>query len=397
MKVFFKKFKRLKFIYKFIYLLISFLFLVSTIYFTNSLLLLKGIENGIRVGIIILFIIFLLLYVLVSLLLLFTQKNKSFIFSSVFVFIIVIILFILGFFISKTYAFIGKMSEGSIIYSSSLVTMKGCNVDNSSIVGIIDNDKDIEGFVLAHKLLKRENLEDVNLKKYTNYLDMLMDLYDGVTNGILIGSNYISSYSSYDVFSNIANDTEEIAYYNEEFKIEREENQKRLTEPFTVLLLGVDSEQEGLKSNASFNGDTMMLISFNPKTLNATVFSIPRDTYVPISCYGGGMSKINSSTSGGTSCVIDTIENLIDIPIDYYVKINFKGVVDLVDALNGVEVDVPIKFCEQDSNRDFSNMICLEKGYQNLNGEEALALSRHRKTLLYGDFQRVRTRSGLLR
>ena len=116
-----------------------------------------------------------------------------------------------------------------------------------------------------------------------------------------------------------------------------------------------------------------------------------RDTFVAISCYGGTESKINSSAYGGTSCVVKTIENLTDIKIDYYVKINFTGVVKLVDDLGGVEVDVPIKFCEQDSQRRKSEeyRICLDKGVQVLNGEQALALSRHRKTLPLGDFQRV--------
>ena len=389
MKVFFKKFGRLKFIYKFMYLLTGLLFLIATIYFSYSLLLLKGIETGIRIGIIILFAIMLILYWFISLLVLFTKKNKTFIFSSIFTLIIIAVMFILGFFINKTYSVIDKMNEESVRYSSSLVVMSGNEINSSSVIGIINNEDDIEGNVLAKKLLKQEKLENVELKEYVDYLDMLMDLYEGVTNGILIGSNYVTNYSSYEVFSNIESETEEVAYYSEEMKIQNETTQKKLTEPFSVLLLGVDSESDGLKSNASFNGDTMMLITFNPNTLNATVFSIPRDTYVPIACWGGGKSKINASAGSGTKCVIDTIEDLVDFDIDYYVKINFKGVVDLVDALGGVEVDVPIKFCEQDSNRDFDNEICLDTGLQTLNGEEALALSRHRKTLLYGDFQRV--------
>ena len=89
-----------------------------------------------------------------------------------------------------------------------------------------------------------------------------------------------------------------------------------------------------------FNGDTLMLMSFNPKTLDAILLSIPRDTYVPIACNNKNYAKINSSAAYGTSCVISTINNLLGINIDYYVKINFKGVVDLVEAVGGVEVDV---------------------------------------------------------
>ena len=389
MKVFFRKFSRLKFIYKFIYILIGLLFLISTLFFSHSLLLLKGIETGIRVGIIVLFSFMLFLYLFISILLLFTKKNKTFIFSSIFIMIILIVMFILGYYINKTYKVIDKMSEERVRYSSSLVAMKDGSIDNNSTIGIINNKDDIEGYVLAKKLLEKEKLTNVELKEYVNYLDMLMDLYEHEVDGILIGSNYVANFSTYEVFVNIATNTKEIAYYSEEMKVKNTQNQKKLTEPFSILLLGVDSASDGLKSNASFNGDTMMLITFNPNTLNATVFSIPRDTYVPISCWGGGMSKINASAGSGTKCVIDTIEDLVDFNIDYYVKINFKGVVDLVNALDGIEVDVPIEFCEQDSNRNFYNQICLNKGLQTLDGEQALALARHRKTLLYGDFQRV--------
>ena len=244
MKVLLRKFGKLKFIYKFIYILVTILFISCTVYFTNSLLLLKGIENGIRAGIIVLFIIFVFIYILVSLLMLFTKRNKTFVFSSLFVFIVIIIITFLGYFITKTFNVIDQMSENSITYSTSLVTMKDGYVDDNSIIGIIDNEDDIEGYVLANKLLKQEKLENVELKQYTNYLDMLMDLYDGVTNGILIGSNYASNYSSYEIFANIKEESKEIAYYSEVFKSEEKTKQKRLTEPFTVFLLGVDSEYD---------------------------------------------------------------------------------------------------------------------------------------------------------
>ena len=87
-------------------------------------------------------------------------------------------------------------------------------------------------------------------------------------------------------------------------------NNKSLEAPFTVLALGVDSDRNGLNANAAFNGDTLILMTFNPKTLTATMFSIPRDTYVPIACRNNAYAKINSSAAYGTSCVIDTIEQL---------------------------------------------------------------------------------------
>jgi LCP family protein required for cell wall assembly len=125
-----------------------------------------------------------------------------------------------------------------------------------------------------------------------------------------------------------------------------------------------------------------MLITFNPNTLNATLLSIPRDSYVPIACYAGKpRSKITHAAWNGESCMIDTIENLTGITIDYYVKINFKGLVKIVDTLGGIDMDIPYSFCEQDSNRKFgNNTIYVKAGFQTLNGEQALAFSRNRHT-----------------
>ena len=132
-----------------------------------------------------------------------------------------------------------------------------------------------------------------------------------------------------------------------------------------------------------------MLISFDPETLHATMFSIPRDTYVRMAC-GGNLTKINAAAWGGTKCMVKTVENFTGLTIDYYAKINFRGVIDLVDVLGGITVDVPIDFCESNEDRmeGPGYEICLNKGVQVLNGKQALALARHRKTLPLGDFQR---------
>jgi LCP family protein required for cell wall assembly len=149
-----------------------------------------------------------------------------------------------------------------------------------------------------------------------------------------------------------------------------------------MLIMGIDSTEDDIKSATSFNGDSLILVTFNPKTLNATMLSIPRDTFVPIMCFSGHKkNKITHAAWYGESCMIDTIENFTGINIDYYAKINFKGVVKLVDALGGVQVDVPYSFCEQNSNREWGkNTVYVQKGLQTLTGEQALAFSRNRHT-----------------
>lgn len=393
MKSIIRKFKKLNVKYKVMFWIFSLLFLSSIVFMIQSLLLLKNIETVLRVLIIIFLIIGFVGYIFLSIIFLFSKKYKKYIINSVIISILSIGFIILCIYINKTYNIVDNMNKRMITYSTSLVVMKDTEFKNDKdfVVGMISDESNIEGNVLANKLIDKKKLDKIDIKYYDDNLEMLNDLYNGSIKGVLISSNYVLSYQGYENYVNIKTDTKIVYTYKEKMKNQdiKLGSNKSLTEPFTILLLGVDSEVDGLDQNTVFNGDTMMLITFNPKTLNTTIFSIPRDTYVPISCNGKRSSKINSSAIGGATCVINTIQDLIGIDIDYYVKINFKGVVDLVEALKGIEVDVPVDFCEQDSNRMYENEICLSKGLQTLNGEQALALSRHRHSLPLGDFQRV--------
>ncbi len=394
MKKILKKFKKLDKKYRMMFYIISVLYLVSIVFISQGLLLLKNIETVLRI----IFLIFIYLsyfgYLFISILLLFSKKKKSYIINSIFVILISIIFIIFSIYLNKTYNIVDRMSKDVVTYSSSLVVLKDTEFKNNSnfVVGMISDENDIEGHILANKLVDKKKLDKIDIKYYDNYLEMIGDLYNKSINGILVSTGYVVSFSGYDNYNNIGSETKIVYTYKEKRKniSLNSGSGKKLTEPFTILLLGVDSEVDGLKANQAFNGDTMMMITFNPTTLNTTVFSIPRDTYAPIACNGKRSNKINSSAVGGTTCVINTLKDFTGIDIDYYVKINFKGVVDLVEALDGIEVDVPVDFCEQDSNREFGeHEICLKKGVQTLNGEAALALSRHRHSLPLGDFQRV--------
>ena len=200
---------------------------------------------------------------------------------------------------------------------------------------------------------------------------------------------YQSMFTSIEAYKNISEDTKVI--YTQKKSVKQEVSAgKSLKEPFTILLMGIDSDTNDLSQSSSFNGDSLMLITFNPTTLNSTILSIPRDTYVPIACFNGKRkNKITHAAWQGEQCMMDTITGFTGIPIDYYVKINFKGAVQLVDALGGIDAEVPIGFCEQNSDRAWGeNTICVDAGYQHLNGEQALAWARHRKSAGFDDFVR---------
>ncbi len=374
-----------------IYLIIMVLFIVSSTFISISLIKLSGIETTLRIIALFLIVIYLFYYILKGYKFLVNKNKVKYWILCIITLILSIIFLILSYFIGTVYGEIGNLTEkDDSLYTGYLISLQDQDESLIKKSGIIKNTLDVEGYKIAKEIISDNNL-DYELITYDNYEDMIADLYNKTIEGAFVQSNYVSYFEYDENYKNINNETKIIYKKTIESKntnLNLSSN-KTLKEPFTILLMGVDSTENNINATDSFNGDTLMLITLNPKTLNATVFSIPRDLYVPISCRKGAKAKINSSTVGGTTCVLETIEDLIDIKIDYYAKINFRGVVDLVDALKGIDVEVTNKFCEQDSERSYANQICLDKGYQHLNGEQALAYARHRHTLPTGDLMRI--------
>jgi len=369
--------------------------------FIYSLSLLSGIENVIRYGIMIFTVVMAIIFVSFYISAIIKSKKRFYILFLIFIAISIAAQGFVAFNIIKLYNPISNINKSNITYTTDLIVLKDSNVKkvkdlNKMTIGYISKDKAKEDNTISELIIKENNLNDKNtVKEYTDYAEMLNDLYDKKIDAVFISSNYSVMFNTIEKFVNIKDDVRVITSKSKEFKKKETittnpVNKNIIKEPFTVLLMGVDSEQDGLDKNAAFNGDSLMLITFNPTTLNTTVLSIPRDTYVPITCFANKKkNKITHAAWQGVGCMQNTIENFTGIDIDYYVKMNFKGVVDLVDAHGGIDVDVPMKFCEQNSDRHWgSSTICLNEGMQHLNGEQALALARHRKTLALGDIQR---------
>jgi polyisoprenyl-teichoic acid--peptidoglycan teichoic acid transferase len=146
-------------------------------------------------------------------------------------------------------------------------------------------------------------------------------------------------------------------------------------EPFSVLMLGEDSRR-GEKGRT----DTIIVLTVNPHNNSVKMLSIPRDTRTEI--IGKGFDdKINHAHAfGGVEMTMDTVENFLDIPIDYYMKVNMMGFKDIVDAVGGVTVQNTLDFTYEG--------VHFPVGEINLNGEDALKYSRMRYDDPNGDFGR---------
>lgn len=157
-------------------------------------------------------------------------------------------------------------------------------------------------------------------------------------------------------------------------------------DPFSVLLLGVDTGGEERTDQG--RADTMIFVTVNPDTQKTTLTSIARDTYLEI--VGAYVyDKANHSYAyGGASMAMDTIENFLGVPVDHFIAINFQGLEDLVDALNGIELNNRFKFNVGDA--------IFEKGRIKMDGKKALTFARMRYDDPDDDYGRQRRQQDVI-
>jgi len=248
-------------------------------------------------------------------------------------------------------------------------------------VGYVDNDSFQEGNLLPKALLEKEKI-NVNYIPFASYNDMLLALFNGDINVAPLPEDYYSMFIVNEGYEEYLDQTSTFYSFTEKVKIlGTEQSTKNLTtEPFTILLMG----------NADGLSDTLILATFNPRTMTATMTSIPRDSYVPIACYTDqAKDKITHARVVSRQCTIDTVQNFLDVKVDYFVEVNFSAVVEVVDALGGLWLNSPVEFVGQDSSSDRGNFtVWVGEGWQTMDGQQVLTFARERHAMPGGDNQR---------
>ena len=281
-------------------------------------------------------------------------------------------------------------------YSTTLIAKKDSKYDsvddiNSETTIGIQSIKFYENGQLALDELRELDQTD-KIKQYSNLKEAFEALQKGEID--MMSSSGLSDEALLKLDSNLKNNYKEVVTFEVEEKVEAV--QKDITNtPFTILISGIDSRSTDITDIS--NSDSNILVSFNPNTGRVTTLSTPRDSYVQIQCGGFGYDKLTHAAAyGGTKCVKETLEKLYEVEVDYTIRINFVGVIEIVDALGGIEVDVPInkmnegvgEICEQDSHGR-RNAYCWTEGEVNtFDGETALAFARNRYNQDGGDLSR---------
>ncbi|MBE6138495.1 MAG: LytR family transcriptional regulator [Firmicutes bacterium] len=311
--------------------------------------------------------------------------------STILMFIISLILFLVGFvYIDKAIDFIDKI-DNSIVQKENynllvLNTSHKTSIEelNNGIIGVYNSNLGLGNLDKALNLLGKKISFKQN--KYDDLKLMLEDLTNKVIDAVLINDSVISIIESDLSYLNISmKKIDTIAILVEQADIAKYVDVTNT--PFNIYIAGSDSYGSIDKIT---NTDVNMVVTVDPVGHKLLLTSIPRDYYVKIPGLNG-MDKITHAGYYGIQTSVETVENLLDIEINYYAKVNFSTVKEVVDAIGGITVYNEFSFCMVESPE-----VCFKSGNIHLDGYRALMYARERKTFSTGDVQRVKNQQKVL-
>ncbi|MGN1277017.1 MAG: LCP family protein [Floccifex sp.] len=332
--------------------------------------------------------------------------------SFIFVFIIFILALIVYSYHKKHTLIAGLLSIALIICSlgsgyylhQMIQTLSNISYTNQtkkktiSIYALKDTSQDLEKGVIGYLAMNEEkSMECLNEYSkgieaigYSSSENMIHDFLDGLLDGICLDQSYLEIISEFEDMEDFEEKVKVIYQYTYTIKTaDTISSVDVINEPFIVLVSGIDTRTGSFEDSDS-RSDVNLVITINPNTHQIYLVSIPRDYYVQTvceqgdGCANGEMDKLTHTGWHGISTTEKTIENLLDIEINYNVLVNFQTIVTFVDLLDGVDV-----YSEYDTELSASFHACsVQEGMNHLNGECALAYARERYAYADGDRQR---------
>lgn len=321
------------------------------------------------------------------------------------------ILFIVGFnVVDDIDEFIGKVTNGANVQ----VTVMEVRVLAEDAAESLE---DIEGYTIGYMETRDRDYTDKVLDEIKETIDNNYDslamkddpammaeaLYTGEVDAIIVNAAIVSIYEDIEAYEDFETKTKVL----KEIKIEEEiagkndsssnnEGIYEYNEPssptemskssFVVYISGIDSYGD---VNVKSRSDVNILMAVNTETKKIVMVNTPRDYYVPLSVSDGVKDKLTHAGNYGVECSRDTLGMLYGVTADYYIRLNFTGFIDIIDAMGGVDVYSDYAF----SSRGYT----FSQGWNNdLSGEGALAFVRERKSFASGDNQRGKNQMALI-
>lgn len=238
------------------------------------------------------------------------------------------------------------------------------------------------------EILKKFDKEIVyKTLEYSSYMSLIDGLFNKEVDAIIMSASNINVIS--EVIEDFSDKTKIIHTIEHKIQSEQEVSNINVTkQSFNIYLSGIDVYGD---INVISRSDVNMIITVNPKTHEILLTSIPRDYYVQLNGTTGYKDKLTHAGLYGVNMSISTIEDLLDIEIDYYVRLNFTAVIKLVDAIGGIEIFSDKGFTTHGGE------CYIPYGIVNLDGKCALAFSRERYAYIDGDRHRIKNQQDVIK
>jgi LCP family protein required for cell wall assembly len=234
----------------------------------------------------------------------------------------------------------------------------------------------------------------VKTRSYGTMTELVDALYDDEVDAIILNKGYIALLQDKTEYADFSKQTRIIFEHTITREIDMPDISADVDKPFVIYCSGIDARDTDLSVKS--RSDTNILAVVNPTTRQILLINTPRDYYVPLHM-NGEMDKLTHAGLYGIDESMKTLDDLYGITTSYYVRVNFNGLVDIVDALGGIDVESPMEFTTNvmeipdDSGTDFiQRSYYFPEGKLHISGREALAFSRERYAFSDGDLQRGR-------
>lgn len=394
-------------VYKVIAILLSIVMIVLMAFFTYQLIKMDILPQN-------LFIPVILIFVLISLILilwinLMAHGVVSKVFAMIFVLLYTVSMGIGNFYVYKTDGFMQKVTDhkiGDVKNTVSIIVMDDSNIkDLSSLkgkkVGRLNNVDKVGTNKLLKSVKKKKGSNYFKTKKFDGALSEVEALYNGEIDAMILNESYRGNVTSVEEYEHFSTETRVV--YSTSYYTTKKNDSLVVSDitknPFTILISGNDTTGDVSELSRS---DVNMLVTINPKTSTILLTSMSRDTYVETVCDADGdtacpegqMDKITHTGIYGLNTTRQTVEKFYDLKVNYSFRVNFTSVIDVVDALDGIDLNV-----EEGEQCDlfWANMKPgLPVGLHHVDGETALAFARERKAYVDGDYQRVRNQQKVM-
>lgn len=394
-------------VYKVIAILLSIVMIVLMAFFAYQLIKMDILPQN-------LFIPVILIFVLISLILilwinLMAHGVVSKVFAMIFVLLYTVSMGIGNFYVYKTDGFMQKVTDhkiGDVKNTVSIIVMDDSNIKNLSSlkgkkVGRLNNVDKVGTNKLLKSVKKKKGSNYFKTKIFDGALSEVEALYNGEIDAMILNESYRGNVTSVEEYEHFSTETR-VVYSTSYYTTKKNDSLvvSNITKnPFTILISGNDTTGDVSELSRS---DVNMLVTINPKTSTILLTSMSRDTYVETVCDADGdtacpegqMDKITHTGIYGLNTTRQTVEKFYDLKVNYSFRVNFTSVIDVVDALDGIDLNV-----EEGEQCDlfWANMKPgLPVGMHHVDGETALAFARERKAYVDGDYQRVRNQQKVM-